>query len=82
MGNWKQTKKQKDNYRIPRSVQDLIPVTRVWKDGIYQLGNGVYSRSYRFSDINYRVASDVDKEDLFSKYCADRRCSDWDKFQR
>lgn len=70
MGSWKQTKKQKDNYRIPRSVQDLIPVTRVWKDGIFQLGNSVYSKSYRFSDINYRVASDVDKEAFFDRYCA------------
>ncbi|MBQ4562874.1 MAG: ATP-binding protein [Lachnospiraceae bacterium] len=66
----KQTKRKRDNYRVPKSVQDLLPVTKVWKDGTFQVGSGLFSKSYRFSDINYRVASDVDKEDLFSKYCA------------
>ena len=66
----KHRRKQRDNYRVPRSVQDLIPVMRVWKDGIFQVGNGAFSKSYRFSDINYRVSSDVDKEAFFSRYCA------------
>ena len=69
MRNRKQ-RKQRDNYRIPRSVQDLIPIRRVWKDGTIETEENVYSKSYRFSDINYRVSSDVDKEAFFDRYCA------------
>ena len=54
-------KKQRDNYRIPKSVQDLIPEKKVWKDGTFETESGVYSKSDRFSDINYRVSTDVDK---------------------
>ena len=39
-------------YKIPRSVQDVIPIQRIFADGIFQFGTK-YSRTLRFSDINY-----------------------------
>lgn len=33
-------KKEQEPYRIPRRVQDTIPVQRIWKDGVFQVGNG------------------------------------------
>ena len=53
-------KQEKENFRIPHSVQDVIPIRRIWLDGIFQAGNA-YSRSYRLTDINYAIASKADK---------------------
>ena len=43
-------------YRIPRRVQDVIPIQCVWPDGIFKVGIK-FSKTYRFTDINYKVAS-------------------------
>ena len=55
---------EKEKYRIPRKVQDLIPINCIWKDGIFRSGKK-YSKTYRFTDINYQVASLDDKKQLF-----------------
>ena len=60
-------RQDKERYTVPRRVQDLIPIKRIWNDGIFLVGNR-YSRTYRFSDINYLVASRRDKEKLFLTY--------------
>ncbi len=57
----------KEKYRIPHSVQDLIPVRRIWEDGIFLSTQG-YSRTWKYSDINYAAASEEQKEELFMKY--------------
>ena len=58
---------EKEKYRIPRKVQDLIPIDCIWKDGIFRSGNK-YSKVYRFTDINYQVASLDDKKLMFFDY--------------
>lgn len=45
------TKQEKEKYRVPRKVQDVIPIRRIWNDGIFQVGNK-FTKSYRFADIN------------------------------
>ena len=57
----------KEKYRVPRRVQDVIPIRRIWPDGIFLVGNK-YSKMYCFSDINYLVASRADKESMFLMY--------------
>ena len=32
-------KQDKERYTVPRKVQDVIPVRRIWKDGIFQVGD-------------------------------------------
>lgn len=54
-------------YKIPWSVQDVIPIKKVWDDGIF-LAGGRYVKSWKFSDINYLVASREDKESMFLTY--------------
>ena len=49
---------ERDSFFIPRSVQRSIPIKRIYKDGIFQVGRK-YSRTWRFSDINYASASDL-----------------------
>lgn len=46
------------------SSQRSIPIDKLYRDGIIKWGN-VYSKSWRFSDVNYDVASDDDKEQMF-----------------
>ena len=60
---------RKERYRIPKRVQDLIPISCIWEDGVFKSGN-VFSKSYRFSDINYKVASDEDQKEMFLGYSA------------
>ena len=60
-------KQNKDKYKIPKTVQDTIPIDTIYKDGIFCLGNK-YSKSYRFLDINYSIASKEQKKDLFLNY--------------
>jgi len=58
----------RDRFAVPRGVQDVIPVRVVWDDGIFLVGNGKYSKTYRFEDINYAVASKEDREAMFLQY--------------
>ena len=62
-------KQDKEKYKIPRSVRDVIPIECIWKDGIFKTGNR-YSKTFRFNDINYMVASKDDKESMFLRYAA------------
>ena len=58
-------KQDKDKFSVPRSVRDTIPVLRMWPDGIFQVGPNKYSKTWKFTDINYQVASEEDKENMF-----------------
>ena len=60
-------KQDKERYTVPRKVQDVIPVRRIWKDGIFWTG-GKFAKTYKFTDINYLVASREDKESMFLTY--------------
>lgn len=63
-------KLDKEKFVVPKSVQDIIPVRAIWEDGIFLVGNNKYSKSFKFIDINYAVASKEDKEALFLDYSA------------
>ena len=60
-------RQDKERYRIPRKVQDVIPIGCIWPDGIFKTGNK-FSKTFRFTDINYMVASREDKESMFLTY--------------
>ena len=60
-------KQEKERYNVPRKVQDVIPVRRIWPDGIFLVGTK-FTKTYKFSDINYLVASREDKESMFLTY--------------
>jgi len=60
-------KQDKERYTVPRKVQDVIPVRRIWKDGIFMVGNK-FAKTFKFTDINYFVASREDKETMFLTY--------------
>lgn len=60
-------KQNKEEFRIPKTTQDMIPVDTVYKDGIFKIGSR-YTKSYRFLDINYAIASKEEKTGLFLDY--------------
>ena len=63
-------KLDKEKFKVPRSVQDIIPIKTIWEDGIFLVGKNKYSKSFKFIDINYAVASKEDKEAMFLDYSA------------
>ena len=62
-------KAKKEKRKIPKSVQQTIPIDRLYKDGIFKCGH-TYSKTWRFSDINYAVASDDDQLSMFLAHSA------------
>lgn len=62
-------KSERHQFSIPRSAQQSIPVQRIYRDGIWQVGGNKYSRTWRFADINYSVASHEDQQEMFLAYC-------------
>ena len=61
-------KQDKERFVVPRGVQDVIPIKAIYDDGIFQVGRDKFSKTYKFSDINYAVASREDKEAMFLEY--------------
>ena len=59
---------EKGKSTIPKSVQEVIPIKKIYSDGIFLVGKNKYSIMYRFTDINYAVASKEDKETMFLDY--------------
>lgn len=61
-------KQEKEDFTIPKNIQQVIPIQRIWTNGIFLVGKNKYSLTYKFSDINYAVASREDKEAMFLDY--------------
>ena len=53
-------KQDRERFTLPKNVQDIIPVQSVYPDGIFQTGKNKFSKTFRFEDINYYVASSED----------------------
>ena len=62
-------KKDHEPYRVPKRVQDVIPIKCMWSDGIF-LVETRYSKTFKFTDINYMVASQEAQKKLFLAYAA------------
>jgi len=60
-------KQDKERFVVPKGVQQVIPISAIWPDGVFRVDNK-FSKSYRFADINYAVASKEDKEAMFLSY--------------
>ena len=62
-------KKDQEPYRVPKRVKDVIPIKCMWRDGIFLVGTR-YSKTFKFTDINYMVASQEAQKKLFLAYAA------------
>ena len=62
-------RRDKERFTVPRSVQQTIPIQRIWQDGLFYSGSR-YSQAWRFSDINYLLSGRTEKEQKFHIYSA------------
>lgn len=58
----------KEKFKVPRSVQQVIPIQRVWSDGVFKIGKNKFSKSFKFTDINYAVLSMEEQKSMLNKY--------------
>lgn len=80
MNNKKETKKKKsslfgkskpktyDNTFLPKTAQDTVPYVNAFKNGIIESMPGYFTKGYKLTDINFRVASYEDQERIFNRY--------------
>ena len=61
-------KKEIESFKIPRYVQDVIPVKVLYKDGMAYMGDGIYTKMFALKDINYSAASGDSKEIMLELY--------------
>ena len=67
-------RENKERFKIPKGIQEAIPVHSVFEDGIFLVrkanifGENKYSKTWKFTDINYAIASREDKESMFLDY--------------
>lgn len=58
------------NDGIPKTAQQSIPFDRMFPDGICRVGNDYYTKTIVFQDINYQLAQQEDKTEIFEEWCA------------
>ena len=51
------------------SAQDTITYQRMWPDGICRVTDTRYTKTVRYSDINYQLSQDEDKDAIFRAWC-------------
>lgn len=62
-------KRDKQARKVPRSAQQTIPYVEMCKDGICKVNSRLYTKTVRFSDINYQLAQNDDKTAIFENWC-------------
>ena len=55
--------------KVPRSVQQSIPIKRIYTNGIWEVGKK-HSRTWKLTDVNYIAASQETQHSIFTAYCA------------
>ena len=63
-------KKAKRDDEVPHTAQQSIPFDRIFPDGICRVGNDYYTKTVQFQDINYQLAQQEDKTEIFEEWCA------------
>ena len=52
------------NLSRPLSAQDTIPIRAMYQDGLFELPNSEYSKSWRITDVNFNMESDEKKDSI------------------
>lgn len=58
------------NDGVPQTAQQSIPFNRMFPDGICRVGLDYYTKTVQFQDINYQLAQQEDKTEIFEEWCA------------
>ena len=60
----------KRNDGIPKTAQQSIPFDRMFPDGICRVGLDYYTKTIQYEDINYQLAQQEDKTEIFEEWCS------------
>jgi len=63
-------KKAQHDDGTPRTAQQTIPFERMFQDGICRVGRDYYTKTIQFQDINYQLAQQEDKTEIFEEWCS------------
>ena len=55
---------------VPHTAQQSIPFDRMFPDGICRVENDYYTKTVQFQDINYQLAQQEDKTEIFEEWCS------------
>jgi len=55
--------------KAPQSAQQSIPYHEIYKDGICRVNERLFTKTITFGDINYQLAQNEDKTQIFEGYC-------------
>ena len=53
----------------PQTAQQTIPYREMYRDGICRVNDRLYTKTVAFQDINYHLAQNDDKTQIFENYC-------------
>lgn len=68
-GNTNKTGKQpQSGGKVPKTSQGTIPYRAAYDNGIIEIEQGIFSKSYFIEDVNFKIASQNDQDDIFLKY--------------
>lgn len=62
-------------YKVPKSVQQTIPISRISQEGIFEIENKpdgqdrIFDKAYLFWDTNYRTKDEDAREEFIKLYC-------------
>ena len=64
-----QLKKADKAVKSPKYLQEVMGIGRIAENGIFEVGKGIYSKTYRFLDINYVTAGAEEQMRILKQYC-------------
>jgi Domain of unknown function DUF87. len=65
----KQVANEKTLYKLPKSIQETIPILKISQQGLFEIGHNRYDKAYLFHDTNYFMMDMQEQEELFLHYC-------------
>ena len=61
-------KKKRTREPVPKTVQESIPYTNVFRNGTIETSPGHYTRAYNLEDINFKIAPNAEQVVIFRAY--------------
>lgn len=61
-------KEKKLGLKVPKTVQDTIPYKNMYENGICEIDDGIFSKSYLLEDVNFKIATPEEQESIFLKF--------------
>lgn len=60
--------KKKTKEPVPKTAQQTIPYLGVYENGVIEVSEGHYSKSYLIEDVNFKIASAEEQDNIFVRY--------------